>query len=61
MPATVYEPDRARGILGFPADTRCEYILSFGYPADPSILTAPLEAGGRRPQHEVVHMERWER
>lgn len=60
-PATVYEPALAREILGFPADMHCEYILSFGYPADPSVLTAPPRAGGRRPQEEVLHRERWER
>jgi nitroreductase len=59
-PATVYETDAARELLGFPADMRCEYILSFGYPADPSVLTAPLKSGGRRPQDELVHEERWE-
>ena len=59
-PATIYEHDRARELLGYPDDQHCEYILSFGYPADPAILTAPLRAGGRRPQDEVVHQERWE-
>lgn len=59
-PATVYEPDAARRILGFPADMHCEYVLSFGYPADAAALTAPNKAGGRRPLDEVVHHERWE-
>ena len=59
-PATVYEHDAAREILGYPADMRCEYVLSFGYPADPAILTAPPRPGGRRPQDELVHEERWE-
>jgi nitroreductase len=59
-PATVYEQDAARDILGYPADMRCEYVLSFGYPADPAVLTAPPRPGGRRPQDELVHEERWE-
>ena len=58
-PATVYEHDRAREILGYPKDMWCEYILSFGYPADPSQLTAPPKAGGRRPLDEVRFRERW--
>ena len=58
-PATVYEQERAREILGYPADMHCEYILSFGYPADPSVLTAPPRAGGRRAQDEILHRERW--
>jgi nitroreductase len=58
-PATVYDQDLARRILGHPADRHCEYILSFGYPADPAELTRPLKAGGRRALDEIVHRERW--
>lgn len=59
VPATVYEHDRARALLGYPADWHCEFILSFGYPADPAVLTAPKRAGGRRTLAELVHEERW--
>ncbi|CAN5649458.1 nitroreductase family protein [soil metagenome] len=59
VPATVYEHDRARELLGYPADRHCEYILSFGYPADPTDLTRPPKAGGRRPLAELIHEERW--
>jgi len=59
VPATVYEHDRARDLLGYPADRHCEYILSFGYPADPTDLTRAPKAGGRRPLAELVHEERW--
>jgi nitroreductase len=59
VPATIYEPERARELLGYPADQLCEYILSFGYPADPSDLTRPPRAGGRRPLDEMVREERW--
>jgi len=58
-PATVYDHDLARRLLGHPADHDCEYILSFGYPADPEDLTRPLKAGGRRPLEELVHEDRW--
>ncbi len=58
-PATVYEPGRARELLGYPADMHCEYLLSFGYPADPSVLDAPNRPGGRRPLADLVHQERW--
>ncbi|MEO8207653.1 MAG: nitroreductase family protein, partial [Chloroflexota bacterium] len=47
-PATVYDADRVRTILGYPADQGCPFILSFGYPADPTDLTRPLKPGGRR-------------
>jgi nitroreductase len=58
-PATVYEQDLAREILGHPAGMHCEYILSFGYPADPAVLTRPNRAAGRRPVEDLVHEERW--
>jgi nitroreductase len=58
-PATVYEHDLARRLLGYPADWHCEYILSFGYPADPADLLRPARAGGRLPLSEVVHRDRW--
>ena len=59
VPATVYEHDLVRKLLDLPNDQHCEFILSFGYPADPSAFTAPKQAGGRKSLDEVVHHERW--
>jgi len=59
VPATVYEHDLARELLGYPRDQHCEYLLSFGYPADPADLTRPPRAGGRRGLDEMVREERW--
>jgi len=59
VPATIYEQTEARRVLGYPEDHHCEYILSFGYPADPRDLARPLRPGGRRPLEEIVHDERW--
>ena len=59
VPATVYEHDLARRLLGYPADQHCEFLLSFGYPADPADLTRPPKAGGRASLDELVHEERW--
>jgi nitroreductase len=59
VPATVYEQDLARRLLGYPESHHCEYILSFGYPADAAVLTAPNRSGGRLPLSEMVHDERW--
>jgi nitroreductase len=59
VPATVYEHDLARRLLGYPADQHCEYLLSFGYPADPTALTRPPKRGGRRELDEMVRQERW--
>jgi nitroreductase len=59
VPATVYVHERVAQLLGLPEGMHCEYLLSFGYPADESVLTAPKRAGGRRPLVELVHQERW--
>jgi nitroreductase len=59
VPATVYDHDMAAGLLGLPNDQRCDFLLSFGYPADESKLTAPNRRGGRVPLRKVVHEERW--
>ena len=58
-PATVYDLDLARRLLGYPDDQFCEYLLSFGYPADPADLARPPKRGGRRPLDELVREERW--
>lgn len=58
-PATVYEQAVAREILGYPADRHCEFVLSFGYPADPADLARAPRPGGRRPLDEIVHRGRW--
>ena len=57
-PATVYEPEMARELLGYPAELECEYLISFGYPANPEDLTRPPRAGGRKSLSEVVHRGR---
>ena len=58
-PATVFEQELVSRLLGLPTDRRCHYLLSFGYPADPSQLTAPNKRGGRKPIDSIVHDERW--
>jgi len=59
VPATVYEHDLCRRILGYPETHHCEYILSFGYPADVAALMAPNKPGGRRPLSDMVREEHW--
>jgi nitroreductase len=59
VPATVYDHDLVRTLLRLPADQHCEYILSFGYPADESELKAPKRAGGRMSFEQVLHEEHW--
>lgn len=59
VPATVYDQQLCRRILGYPADQHCEFLLNFGYPANAGTLTRPLRKGGRRPIDEVVYYDRW--
>jgi nitroreductase len=57
--ASIYEPDKARQLLGFPADLHLRIALSFGYPLDEARLTAPPQKGGRADLSEIVHWDRW--
>ncbi len=59
VPATVYDHELAHRLLGHPPDRHCEFLISFGYPADPELLMAPLRPGGRKPLESIVHEERW--
>ena len=59
VPATVYDLSLASHLLGLPDDQRCDFLLSFGHPADPSVLSAPNRPGGRRSLAEIVHEQRW--
>jgi nitroreductase len=59
VPATVYDESMARSLLGYPDGQYCEYLLSFGYPADPADLLNRPKAGGRAALGDLVHQERW--
>jgi len=59
VPASIYEPEKAREILGFPAEWYLRIALSFGYPAEEGKLSAPPKKGGRRSLEEVVHWDTW--
>jgi nitroreductase len=55
--SAVGDQDLARGLLGFPEDRFCAYLIPLGYPAD-----RPLELirrPDRRPLAEVVHRDHW--
>lgn len=55
--ATIYQPDKARDILGVPEGFVIPWCISFGYPAEPT--DRPAHKGGRREFDEVVHWEQW--
>ena len=59
VPATAHNQRITSELLGLPADRRCNFLLSFGYPADESKLTAPNKPGGRVRLEEILHQERW--
>jgi len=58
-PASIYEPEKARGILGFPAEWHLRVALSFGYALEEEKLSAPPTKGGRMSLEEVVHWDGW--
>lgn len=57
--ATIYQPEAARELLGFPAEYHLRIAISFGYPLDESVLYSAPRKGGRKPLEEVVHWEKW--
>lgn len=58
-PASIYEMEKAREILGFPAEWHLRFVLSFGYPAEQATLTAPPKKGGRLALEDVAHWDKW--
>jgi nitroreductase len=58
-PATIYEPESARQLLGFPKELEIHIALSFGYPAEADALSRPPQKGGRKPSSESNHWEKW--
>lgn len=59
VPASIYESEKAREILGFPPEWHLRIALSFGYPLDEERLSAAPKKGGRRPLDEIVHWDKW--
>jgi nitroreductase len=58
-PASIYEHDRAREVLGFPKDWHLRVALSFGFPKEQEQVSAAPKKGGRRKLEEVVHWDGW--
>lgn len=57
--ASIYEPEKARRILGFPDELHLRIAISFGYPLEQENLTASPRKGGRKPFDEMVHRDHW--
>ena len=56
---TVYELEKARGLLGFPRDRHLHLVVAFGYPLPADAEARPGRKGGRRDMEDVVRWERW--
>jgi nitroreductase len=56
---SLHRPEGAGALLGFPDDLRCNVVLSFGYPQDPSAFDPPRPREGRRAPSEVIHYEQF--
>lgn len=56
--AAMWEPDRAKAVLGIPPDMEFHIAISFGYPSTkqsrPGVVTP-----GRKDLDEIVHWNRW--
>ena len=59
VPASLYEFEKTREILGFPSEWHLRIALSFGYPLEEEKLSAAPKKGGRRSLDEITHWERW--
>jgi nitroreductase len=57
--ASIYDPDKAREVLGFPQDMFLHIAISFGYPQDATLLSRPPRLGGRKPLNELIHWNHW--
>lgn len=55
--ASMHQADRAKAVLGIPADHFFDTAISFGYPAEAQ--TRSMKPGGRRTLDEVVRWEQW--
>jgi nitroreductase len=57
--ASIYEPDKARDLFGFPEDLFLRIAISFGYPQDPDVLVLQPKMGGRKTLNEIIHWDKW--
>lgn len=55
--SSVGDQEKARAILGVPADHIVSFLLGIGYPADRPLK--PIVTPDRRPFSDVVHRGRW--
>jgi nitroreductase len=57
--ASIYEPDKARNLLGFPSDLHLRIAISFGFPMESLVISKPPQKGGRKSLGEILHWDKW--
>jgi nitroreductase len=57
--ASMWEPEKAKAILGVPHDLHFDVAISFGYPLPSREQSHTPKPNGRKPFDEVVFWERW--
>ena len=57
--ASMWEPEKAKAILGVPHDLHFDVAISFGYPLTSREQPHTPKPNGRKPFDEVVYWERW--
>jgi nitroreductase len=55
--AGVMDQGKAQGVLGFPSDWYCRWVVALGYPVDRPLR--PISHPNRKPLGELVHHNRW--
>jgi len=57
--ASMWEPEKAKAILGIPQELHFDIAISFGYPLPSQEPPQAPKPSGRKPFDEVVFWERW--
>lgn len=58
-PGSVYWPEMAREILGFPEEWDLKIVISFGYPDPENHPDRPPKPGGREALETITHRNGW--
>lgn len=58
--ASMWEPEKAKAILGIPQDLQFDVAISFGYPLPSREQLSAPKPNGRKPFDEVVFWECWD-
>lgn len=57
--ASIYDGEKARSILGFPAEWHLRTAISFGYPTPEALAPRPAKPEGRKEFEDVVLWDHW--